>query len=134
MQVIIFTNESGGVSVCYPTGEISIDELKIKNTPNNSIIVEASSLLNLDNDFFNAWELSGSTVLVNIDKAKDIAHDIRRAKRSEEFAPLDVQATIPSQASAAESARQAIRDKYAAMQTQINSASTPEEIKTALGV
>ena len=72
-------------------------------------------------------------ITININKAKDIAHDIRRAKRSEEFAPLDVQATIPSQASAVESARQAIRDKYAAMQTQINSASTPEEIKTALG-
>lgn len=73
-------------------------------------------------------------ITININKAKDIAHDIRRAKRSEEFAPLDVQATIPSQASAAESARQVIRDKYAVMQTQINSASTPEEIKTALGV
>jgi len=70
---------------------------------------------------------------INIDKAKNIAHDIRRAKRAEEFAPLDIQATIPSQASAAESARQVVRDKYAAMQTQINSASTPEEIKTALG-
>jgi len=73
-------------------------------------------------------------ITINVNKAKDIAHDIRRAKRSEEFAPLDVQATIPSQASAAETARQVIRDKYAAMQTQINSASTPEEIKTALGV
>jgi hypothetical protein len=73
-------------------------------------------------------------IVINVNKAKDIAHDIRRAKRAEEFAPLDIQATIPSQASAAESARQAVRDKYAAMQTQINSASTPEEIKTALGV
>jgi hypothetical protein len=72
-------------------------------------------------------------ITINIDKAKNIAHDIRRAKRAEEFAPLDIQSTIPSQASAAESARQVIRDKYAAMQTQINSASTPEEIKTALG-
>ena len=72
-------------------------------------------------------------ITINIDKAKNIAHDIRRAKRAEEFAPLDIQATIPSQASAAESARQVVRDKYAAMQTQINSASTPEEIKTALG-
>ena len=72
-------------------------------------------------------------IVINLDKAKNIAHDIRRAKRSEEFAPLDVQATIPSQASAAESARQVIRDKYAVMQTQINSASTPEEIKIALG-
>lgn len=71
---------------------------------------------------------------VNVNKAKDIAHDIRRSKRAEEFAPLDIQATIPSQAADAESARQLIRDKYAAMQTQINSASTPEEIKTALGV
>jgi hypothetical protein len=71
---------------------------------------------------------------INVNKAKDIANDIRRSKRAEEFAPLDIQATIPSQASAAESARQVIRDKYAAMQTQINSASTPEEIKTALGV
>jgi hypothetical protein len=71
---------------------------------------------------------------INVNKAKDIAHDIRRAKRAEEFAPLDIQATIPSQASTAESARQVVRDKYAAMQTQINSASTPEEIKTALGV
>jgi hypothetical protein len=73
-------------------------------------------------------------ITINVNKAKDIAHDIRRAKRAEEFAPLDIQATIPSQASAAESARQVVRDKYATMQTQINSASTPEEIKTALGV
>jgi hypothetical protein len=73
-------------------------------------------------------------IVINVNKAKDIAHDIRRAKRAEEFAPLDIQATIPSQSSAAESARQVVRDKYAAMQTQINSASTPEEIKTALGV
>ena len=70
---------------------------------------------------------------INIDKAKNIAHDIRRAKRSEEFVPLDIKATIPSEAVAAEAARQVIRDKYAVMQVEINSASTPEEIKTALG-
>lgn len=71
-------------------------------------------------------------IVINIDKAKDIAHDIRRAKRSEEFAPLDIKATIPSEAVAAEAARQDIRDKYAAMQTQIDLAATPEEIKEAL--
>jgi hypothetical protein len=69
---------------------------------------------------------------INVNKAKNIAHDIRRAKRAEEFAPLDIKATIPSEAVAAEAARQAVRDKYAAMQTQINSASTPEEIKEAI--
>ena len=71
---------------------------------------------------------------INLNKAKDIAHDIRRAKRSEEFAPLDIKATIPSEAAAAEAARQVVRDKYAAMQTAINAASTPEEIKTTLGI
>lgn len=72
-------------------------------------------------------------IVINIDKAKNIAHDIRRAKRSEEFAPLDIQATIPSQAVAAEEARQAIRDKYATIQQQIDASTTPDEIKSALG-
>lgn len=68
-------------------------------------------------------------IVINIDKAKNITHELRRAKRSEEFAPLDVKATIPSEAAAAEAARQAIRDKYAAIQTQIDIAATPEELK-----
>jgi len=73
-------------------------------------------------------------ITINIDKAKNIAHDIRRAKRAEEFAPLDIKATIPSEAVAAETARQAVRDKYAAMQADIDAAATPEEIKTTLGI
>jgi hypothetical protein len=73
-------------------------------------------------------------ITINVDKAKNIAHDIRRSKRAEEFAPLDIKATIPSEATAAESARQVVRDKYADMQTEIDSASTPEEIKAALGI
>ena len=71
-------------------------------------------------------------ITINIDKAKTIAHDIRRAARSAEFAPLDIKATIPSEATAAEAARQVIRDKYAAMQTAIDAASTTDEIKAVL--
>ena len=71
-------------------------------------------------------------IVINIDKAKTIAHDIRRAARSAEFAPLDIKATIPSEAAAAEAARQVIRDKYAAMQTAIDAASTTNEIKAAM--
>ena len=72
-------------------------------------------------------------ITINIDKAKTIAHDKRREARSTEFAPLDIKATIPSEATAAEAARQAVRDKYAAMQTAIDSATTVDEIKSALG-
>lgn len=76
-------------------------------------------------------------ITINLNKAKDIAHDIRRAKREEEFAPLDavIMKQIPgNDAAEAEAARQAIRDKYAAMQVEINAASTPEEIKITLGI
>ena len=71
-------------------------------------------------------------ITINIDKAKTIAHDKRREARSAEFAPLDIKATIPSEATAAEAARQAVRDKYSAMQTAIDSASTVDEIKAVM--
>jgi class 3 adenylate cyclase len=71
-------------------------------------------------------------ITINITKAKDIAHDKRREARSAEFVPLDVKATIPSEATAAEAARQAVRDKYAAMQTDIDAATTTDEIKAAM--
>lgn len=71
-------------------------------------------------------------IVININKAKTIAHDKRREARSAEFAPLDIKATIPSEATAAETARQAVRDKYAAMQAAIDAASTADEIKAVM--
>lgn len=71
-------------------------------------------------------------ITINLDKAKAIGHDIRRAARNEEFKPLDVKATIPSEAAQAEAARQVIRDKYATMQAAIDAAATVEEIKEVL--
>ena len=68
-QVIIFTNENGGVSVCVPAGELNIDAVKAKDTPDHSIIVDDSILPNADNDFFNSWELANGVVTVNITKA-----------------------------------------------------------------
>lgn len=71
-------------------------------------------------------------ITININKAKNIAHNARRIKRAEEFAPLDIKATIPSQAASAEAARQVIRDKYAVMQAAVDSAQSVEQIKEAL--
>lgn len=71
-------------------------------------------------------------IQINIDKAKNIAHEVRREKRNAEFAPLDIKATIPSEAVAAEAARQIIRDKYTEIQNNIDVATTPEQIKQAL--
>jgi hypothetical protein len=74
-------------------------------------------------------------IVINLDKAKAIGHAARRAARADEFAPFDkiVAAQIPGQsAEDAEAARVEIRNKYAAMQTAIDTASTPNEIKAAL--
>jgi len=75
-------------------------------------------------------------LVIDIDKAKAIGHDMRRAARTEEFKPYDdaIAKQIPGQVDGAEVARQAIRDKYAAIQTSIDAAQTPDEIKAALGI
>jgi hypothetical protein len=73
-------------------------------------------------------------IVININKAKAIGHDMRRAARAEEFKPYDeaIAKQIPG-TEGAEIARQAIREKYAAIQTSIDAAATTDEIKTALG-
>lgn len=74
-------------------------------------------------------------LVIDLTKAKAIGHDIRRAARAEEFKPHDelIAKQIPGvDVQAAEAARQAIREKYAAIQTQINAATTTDEIKAAL--
>jgi hypothetical protein len=73
-------------------------------------------------------------ITININKAKTIAHDMRRAARTEEFKPYDdaIAKQIPGQSEGAEAARAVIRAKYAAMQTDIDAASTIDEIKAAM--
>lgn len=76
-------------------------------------------------------------IKVDLDKARLIAHERRRAARDKEFAPFDqlIAKQIPSvSAQQAEVERQKIRDKYAAMQTAIDAAQTPDSIKVALGL
>jgi hypothetical protein len=72
-------------------------------------------------------------IVIDINKAKAIGHDMRRAARAEEFKPYDeaIAKQIPG-TDGAEEARQAIREKYAVIQTNIDAATTPEEIKAAL--
>jgi hypothetical protein len=79
-QVIIFTNDNGGVSVCTPTGEIPIEQVQAKDTPAGSIIVNVSSLPN--NDFFDAWELADGVVTVSLSKAKELTKNRLRAERT----------------------------------------------------
>jgi hypothetical protein len=74
-------------------------------------------------------------ITIDMTKAKDIAHEKRRAARSAEFAPHDevIMKQIPGvDAQAAEAARQTIRDKYATLQAQMDAAQSADELKALL--
>jgi len=68
-QVIIYTNDNGGVSVCTPTGELPIEQVLAKDCPVGAIIVDNSTL---PTEYFNAWELVNGTVVVNETKKQAI--------------------------------------------------------------
>jgi hypothetical protein len=134
MKRIIYQNESGGVSVIIPTESV---ELALKDVPEGVAyeIVEDDAIP-ADRFFRNAWVANGAAVDVDLDKAKDIGHDIRRTQRAEEFKPFDdiIAKQIPGlDASEAEASRAQIRFKYGLIQDVIDAASDPEEIKSALG-
>ena len=74
-------------------------------------------------------------ITVNLTKAKTIAHDVRRAKRAEEFAPFDeiIMKQIPgADTDAAEVSRAAVRTKYATVQTNIDAAADVAALKTVV--
>lgn len=137
-QRIIYTTDEGGVAVIVPSPDcdLTIEEIAAKDVPQGVAfdIVDVSAIP-ADRSFRNAWEKQGSDIGHNMDKAKLIAHERRRAAREAEFAPLDdiIAKQIPGKdAQAAEAARQFIRDKYAAIQLQIDAATTIDEIKAAM--
>lgn len=89
-QVIIWTNENGNVSVCTPTGEMPIADVKAQHTPADSIIVHSSSLPQGEDDFFDAWRLNGLKVTVDIEVAKSLTKNRLRSERAPLLAAQDV--------------------------------------------
>ena len=74
-------------------------------------------------------------ITVNFDKAKTVAHRIRRSQRADELHPLDqiVAKQIPGETEAAETERATVREKYAVMQTQIDAASSVNNLHEIIG-
>jgi len=106
MNVIIFSNTNGGVSVCVPTGELPIEQVLAKDCPSGAIIVDDATLPQADNDFFDAWELNtlintnteyftpndlnNSIIKINLDKAKAMTKTRLRAEREPLLQAQDV--------------------------------------------
>lgn len=135
-QKIIYATPEGGVAVVHPTGEVSINELVSKVVPaGTKFEIVDESVIPSDRFFRGAWVANGAAVDVDLDKAKEIGHDLRRQQRAEEFKPFDeiIAKQIPGlDAVEAEANRQAVREKYALIQDAIDVAETPDTIKQAL--
>lgn len=139
---IIYTAPDGRLAVIIPApaarldGEADADfmaRIAAKDVPAGvAYEVVDAPVIPADRTFRNAWERAGAAVSVSLPKAKGIAHDKRRAARATELRPLDIEATIPAKAAQAEAARQAVRDKYAAMQTAIDGCASADQIKAVI--
>ena len=70
-------------------------------------------------------------IKINLDKARQISHELRRTARSAEFEPHDniIAKQIPGESENAELKRAEIRAKYASYQYEIDNAQSVEALK-----
>ena len=145
-KAILCENSEGGVAITVveertvktPAGLLRVTlaselaRMKEANPDKTFTIVDAEKVAKkyAESPFRSAWKTDLTT---DISKAKEMVHKQRKAKRAEQFAPLDVEATIPALAEVAESKRQAIREANATIQNSIKSASTEAELVVELG-
>lgn len=132
MQVIIFTNDNGGVSTTIPTGEISIEAVLEKDVPKGrgAMIVDQSSLPSQYNDFYDAWELVGGQVEVSLAKAKEITKKRLRLEREPLLKAQDVAFQRAQEEGADTSAIVAEKQRLRDVTTLADSATTLEELRS----
>jgi len=133
-QRIIYSNTDGTVAVIVPTESV---ELAAKDVPPGvPYQIVTTDDVPSDRTFRGAWVMGDCCIEHDLGKCRDIGHDKRRVQRAEEFKPFDeiIAKQIPgADATAAEAARQEIRDRYSKVQEAIDAAETLNEIKEALG-
>lgn len=124
-----------GVAITTPTGEVPIEQVAQQVAPNGIYAIVTADQIPSDRTFRAAWVYSPDGIEIDLDRAKAIGHDLRRANRNAEFAPHDkvISLQIPGvQRDAAEAARAAIRARYIIIESAIDAATTTDEIKEAL--
>ncbi len=131
MQVIIFTNDNGGVATTIPTGEISIDAVLEKDVPKGrgARIVNISDLPNQYNDFYDAWEMDATSVTVNLAKAKELTKARLRTEREPLLAAQDVAFQRALETGADTTAIVAEKQRLRSITDLADSATTLEELR-----
>ncbi len=132
---IVFPALADGVRVFVPSPGVSVEEAATVVPDGVAYSVIDAEDLPPDRIFRSAWEFDPDNHCVreNPVKCKDVAHEIRRAKRAAEFAPHDdvIANRLPGEQQA-EAARQEIRKKYAELQEQIDACECVDDLLAAL--
>lgn len=111
-----------------------LHENGIENTYTADAIVIDSADKPQDKVFREAWEISGNSVSENLEKARTIAHEKRRAHREKLLEPHDKLATSPiaSVKANANAAKQKILDADAPVQIAIDATGDIDTLKQIL--
>lgn len=137
---IVFTNPDGSCGIIIPTGEIPTSVLMTKDVPADATNIRQITIDELPADrlFRSAWDDSNpeNFVGVNLTKARDICHNMRRDDRSKKLAPLDAEFTFVTTTTARKTAinaeRNTILDSNAALQVDIDNASDEASLRAVL--
>jgi hypothetical protein len=138
-QRIIYQNEDGTVAVIMPANcGMTIEQIAKKDVPaGKEYKIVAESEVPSDRMFRDAWEYVDGKISVNLTKAKEISHVMRRSFRAAEFEPYDqsISKQIPGTSVAdAEASREKIRTKYANIQLMIDQSTDVDGLKEAIGL
>ena len=125
MNVIIYDN-GNGVSVVFPTGELSIEEVQAKDCPQGTIIDDSELP---SRDFRNAWELVDGAVAVNFAKAQDLTKDRLRDERTPLLEAQDVAFQRALESGADTSTIVAEKQRLRDITNQVDTATTLDELK-----
>lgn len=132
---VIWTNQDGTVSVLIPAPGVP-DAAWLKDIPADAINPTATTVEAMPPDrlFRAAWKVSGKLCLECPVKSKEVAHEIRRARRAEKFAPHDqiIARQLPGLTKSAEAERERIRKDDADFQKKLDAARSSKELRALL--
>jgi hypothetical protein len=74
MQIIIYENpdQSGMLVYCYPTGEIPIEQVLVKDCPEGAFIIDEAEFPTNTEKFLDALRLNGRQVYLDMNAAKEV--------------------------------------------------------------
>lgn len=132
---IIYTNETGGVSIVVPAEDcgLTIEEIAEKDCPAGSDyeIVDVA-VVPSDRTFRGAWRKETGKIDVDLSEAIKISHEIRRNKRSEEYKLADGDNEFVVVTPAAQVKRDAIKAKYDKIQIDLDNAKDVSTLKVEM--